>query len=61
MEDIFCINDFNDDPCEVWPTESVALTIQAYIKKVNAAAVFTFDKRGVSGHLNHIAAYSGAK
>lgn len=49
----------------VWPNEHVAAVVAKHIEELEATrpvdALITFDKRGVSGHLNHIAAYNGTR
>ena len=60
-EDIFCLDDFEDNPNELWPGKLVAEAVKSYISKLDAKTIFTFDRQGVSCHLNHIAAFKGAR
>jgi len=60
-QDIYCLDEFQDDPNQLWTTTAVAEVIKIHVLKVNASVIFTFDNCGVSGHLNHIATNAGAK
>ncbi|XP_008548669.1 N-acetylglucosaminyl-phosphatidylinositol de-N-acetylase [Microplitis demolitor] len=46
-----------DDPKVQWPGNIVSENILHYIETYKMNAVVTFDKRGVSGHKNHISLY----
>ena len=40
-----------------WCEETIAQRVCKYIEENNIKAIFTFDKHGVSGHVNHQAIY----
>ena len=42
-----------------WEAADVASCVQETAQRVRAAAVLTFDERGVSGHCNHVATHRG--
>ncbi len=44
---------------ERWPEPLVAQLVGSSVRAVQAAAVLTFDARGVSGHANHVATHRG--
>ncbi|XP_012266761.1 N-acetylglucosaminyl-phosphatidylinositol de-N-acetylase isoform X2 [Athalia rosae] len=48
-----------DDPKVQWPKNIVAETILLHVESYRINAVVTFDKRGVSGHRNHISIFYG--
>eukprot|EP01035_Chromulina_nebulosa_P027758 gene27758-36544_t len=43
----------------VWPEEIVSDIIIEFTRLLNPDIIITFDERGVSGHINHIAAFRG--
>lgn len=49
----------------VWPNEYVSSVVGKHVDSISRStpvdALITFDKGGVSGHLNHIAAYNGTR
>ena len=49
-----------DDPCVRWKEQLVSNIISRHVSSLNIDTVITFDRRGVSGHKNHIAVYYGA-
>lgn len=58
-----CVGDDKlvDGMKEKWCEETVRKYIADYVKDHNIRAIFTFDKGGVSKHINHIAVYSALK
>ncbi|XP_006875967.1 PREDICTED: N-acetylglucosaminyl-phosphatidylinositol de-N-acetylase [Chrysochloris asiatica] len=46
---------FPDDPSVQWDTEHVASALLQHMEANDINLVVTFDARGVSGHINHIA------
>lgn len=50
---------FEDSQNSVWDSKAVADTLHLYIKKLNIDSIITFDKDGISGHLNHKSIYHG--
>ncbi|XP_063934584.1 N-acetylglucosaminyl-phosphatidylinositol de-N-acetylase-like [Zophobas morio] len=63
IEDIFNLAtcQFLDNPLEEWPKESIAELVFEFIKKYNINLIFTFDEKGISGHLNHRSIYYGLR
>ncbi|GAC95597.1 glycan biosynthesis protein [Pseudozyma hubeiensis SY62] len=47
----------------IWPNEHISSVVAKHIDSLSQPidALITFDKRGVSEHLNHIAAYNGTR
>ncbi|KAJ2805637.1 hypothetical protein H4R20_002008 [Coemansia guatemalensis] len=62
-DSVIIVDDQNlpDDPKKAWNVALVAKTIEAVVAAGDVDTVFTFDRQGVSGHPNHIAAYMGVK
>ncbi|KAJ2688637.1 N-acetylglucosaminyl-phosphatidylinositol de-N-acetylase [Coemansia spiralis] len=62
-DSVIIVDDPNlpDDPHRAWNVALVARTVEAVVVAGDVDAVFTFDRQGVSGHQNHIAAYMGVK
>ncbi|KAJ1718377.1 hypothetical protein LPJ61_006661, partial [Coemansia biformis] len=62
-DSVIIVDDPNlpDDPKKAWNIALVAKTVEAVVVAGDVDAVFTFDRQGVSGHQNHIAAYMGVK
>ncbi|KAJ2768070.1 hypothetical protein IWQ56_002248 [Coemansia nantahalensis] len=62
-DSVIIVDDPNlpDDPRRAWNVALVARTVEAVVVAGDVDAVFTFDRQGVSGHQNHIAAYMGVK
>ncbi|KAJ2845776.1 hypothetical protein IWW36_004647, partial [Coemansia brasiliensis] len=62
-DSVIIVDDPNlpDDPKKAWNVPLVARTVEAVVTAGDVDVVFTFDKQGVSGHSNHIAAYMGVK
>ncbi|XP_007943771.1 N-acetylglucosaminyl-phosphatidylinositol de-N-acetylase [Orycteropus afer afer] len=52
---------FPDDPGVQWDTEHVASLLLQHIEANGINLVVTFDARGVSGHINHIAVHAGVR
>ncbi|EST09921.1 N-acetylglucosaminyl phosphatidylinositol deacetylase-related [Kalmanozyma brasiliensis GHG001] len=48
-----------------WPTQHISSVVGKHINSLKRSspidALITFDKHGISGHLNHIAAYNGTR
>ena len=44
---------------ERWPEPIIAKLVDASVCATRAKAVVTFDARGVSGHVNHVATHRG--
>lgn len=40
-----------------WCEETIVQRVKGYVEENNIKAIFTFDKHGVSGHVNHQAIY----
>ncbi|CAK86263.1 unnamed protein product (macronuclear) [Paramecium tetraurelia] len=53
------INDeqLQDSMSVMWPIEKIQKIVEEYIAENNIKGVITFDNKGISGHLNHIACY----
>ncbi|CAD8151799.1 unnamed protein product [Paramecium octaurelia] len=49
--------DLQDSMTATWPIEKIQKIVQKYIDENNIKGIITFDKHGISGHLNHIACY----
>ncbi|CAD8067364.1 unnamed protein product [Paramecium primaurelia] len=49
--------DLQDSMSVMWPIEKIQKIVEEYIDENNIKGVITFDKKGISGHLNHIACY----
>lgn len=45
----------------LWPADHISSVISSHIKTHPVEALITFDKRGVSDHLNHMATYNGTR
>ncbi|SAM70583.1 related to N-acetylglucosaminyl-phosphatidylinositol de-N-acetylase [Ustilago bromivora] len=46
----------------VWPNDHIASLVNKHINTLpSIEALITFDKRGVSGHTNHVATYNGTR
>ncbi|KAI8988707.1 putative deacetylase LmbE-like domain-containing protein [Pilobolus umbonatus] len=45
----------------VWDINTISDIIHDFVTKNKIDTIITFDQQGVSGHVNHIAAYEGAK
>jgi N-acetylglucosaminylphosphatidylinositol deacetylase len=52
--------EFQDGP-SLWKDHDVASRIDVLVRNNAPAVIFTFDSRGVSGHLNHRSLYSGLR
>ncbi|KAM6163011.1 N-acetylglucosaminyl-phosphatidylinositol de-N-acetylase [Rhynchocyon petersi] len=52
---------FPDDPGVQWDTEHVASILLQHTEANGINLVVTFDARGVSGHINHIALYTAVR
>uniref|UniRef100_G3TJL3 N-acetylglucosaminylphosphatidylinositol deacetylase n=1 Tax=Loxodonta africana TaxID=9785 RepID=G3TJL3_LOXAF len=52
---------FPDDPGVQWDTEHVASVLLQHIEANGINLVVTFDARGVSGHINHIALHAAVR
>ncbi|KAG9301522.1 hypothetical protein G9A89_008374 [Geosiphon pyriformis] len=50
-----------DNPSEIWNSDVIFNILKEYIEKNSIDTIITFDDRGISGHLNHISAFNGAK
>ncbi|XP_067144284.1 N-acetylglucosaminyl-phosphatidylinositol de-N-acetylase [Centruroides vittatus] len=48
-----------DDPMCLWREDLVGNIILKFIEKLSIDTVFTFDEKGISGHLNHKSLYNG--
>lgn len=53
--------DLRDGMTTEWPSETVGAVLDAYSEGVAFDYIITFDKKGVSGHVNHTATYEGTK
>lgn len=58
---VFNESELQDDPDVIWDEDLVSKLVLRQIVKCEAEMVLTFDKTGVSGHSNHIAAYRGVR
>ena len=47
------ITNMQDDPKHWWPKDNLSQIIDHYIKSFQADLVITFDRGGISGHVNH--------
>jgi len=52
---------FRDDPKLYWDTDQVKMEIKKAVSHWDINAIISFDKYGVSGHLNHISCYYAIK
>ena len=65
--DVLILNssDFPDSMNTTWPSETIANTLSSAFKITGASSpiddLITFDAGGVSGHVNHISLYEGAR
>lgn len=48
-----------DGPSCSWNANLVGRIVQKYIKCFSADTVITFDKSGISGHMNHVGVHKG--
>ncbi|KAJ1968228.1 hypothetical protein IWQ62_001365 [Dispira parvispora] len=62
-ENIVIVDDpaLPDNPKKVWNVKMVAKLVEKCVVDRGIGSVFTFDMRGVSGHMNHIAVYLGVQ
>ncbi|KAF8934524.1 putative deacetylase LmbE-like domain-containing protein [Dissophora ornata] len=51
--------ELKDGPKELWDPSLVGDQMNLYAKKHNIETIITFDDRGVSSHINHVACYVG--
>lgn len=63
IDHVSCVGDDKliDGMKEKWCEETIRKYVFEYIKQNSIKAVFTFDKNGVSDHINHKALYSALK
>jgi N-acetylglucosaminylphosphatidylinositol deacetylase len=47
------LTDLQDNFYRWWPKENISEIVEKYIKKFQIDLVITFDRGGISGHLNH--------
>ena len=52
---------FKDGPRAEWDVDDVARSIEKELERGDFKSVLTFDSRGVSGHINHVACSVGAR
>lgn len=45
--------DLQDNPSQWWPKDNISLIIDHYIRRFQIDLVITFDRGGISGHVNH--------
>ncbi|RKP35908.1 N-acetylglucosaminyl-phosphatidylinositol de-N-acetylase [Dimargaris cristalligena] len=50
-----------DDPKRVWNIKLIAKIVETCVVERGIGSLFTFDTRGVSGHINHIATNLGVQ
>ncbi|XP_076035825.1 phosphatidylinositol glycan anchor biosynthesis class L [Oratosquilla oratoria] len=50
-----------DNPHVMWPTTRTANIISHHANSLDIDMIITFDRRGVSGHINHCSVYSAVK
>nr|CAG8592535.1 13228_t:CDS:2 [Entrophospora candida] len=50
-----------NNPKKYWDPVLISTIIKDYVIKNGVEVIITFDNKGISGHLNHISAYNGAK
>ncbi|CAG8649483.1 3937_t:CDS:2, partial [Ambispora leptoticha] len=50
-----------DNPNTSWNTGLIADILKEYVEKNGIDTIISFDEYGISGHLNHIAAFHGAE
>ncbi|KAJ1657540.1 hypothetical protein IWQ61_003079 [Dispira simplex] len=62
-ENIVIVDDpaLPDNPSKVWNVKMVAKLVEKCVVDRGIGSLFTFDMRGVSGHMNHIAVYLGVQ
>ncbi|KAJ1914288.1 N-acetylglucosaminyl-phosphatidylinositol de-N-acetylase [Tieghemiomyces parasiticus] len=62
-ENIIIVDDpsLPDNPNKVWNIQLVARIIEKCVVDRGIGSIFTFDQRGVSGHMNHIAVNLGVQ
>lgn len=56
-----CDKDLIDGMKEEWCLKTIQGYVREYANEKNIKAIFTFDKKGVSGHKNHISINSAMK
>jgi N-acetylglucosaminylphosphatidylinositol deacetylase len=47
------LTDLQDDPHRWWPRGNISEIVEKYIKQFQIDLLITFDRGGISGHLNH--------
>ena len=47
------LTDLQDDSHRWWPKENISEIVEKYIKQFEIDLVITFDRGGISGHINH--------
>jgi N-acetylglucosaminylphosphatidylinositol deacetylase len=47
------LTDLQDDPHRWWPRGNISEIVEKYIKQFHIDLLITFDRGGISGHLNH--------
>ncbi|CAF3600805.1 unnamed protein product, partial [Rotaria sp. Silwood2] len=55
------LTDLQDNPHRWWPKENISEIVEQYIKKFEIDLLITFDKGGISGHINHKSLSIGIK
>ncbi|CAH7683162.1 putative deacetylase LmbE-like domain-containing protein [Phakopsora pachyrhizi] len=51
--DVMDLSSVQDDPEKWWPTDTISLTVKQHVDQWMIETIVTFDKGGVSGHINH--------
>ncbi|CAF1316366.1 unnamed protein product [Adineta steineri] len=47
------LTDLQDNPHRWWPKWNISDVVQKYVKKFHIDLLITFDRGGISGHINH--------
>ncbi|CAF4485376.1 unnamed protein product [Rotaria socialis] len=55
------LTDLQDNPKHWWPQRNISEIVETYIKQFQIDLLITFDKSGISGHINHKSIALGIK
>lgn len=64
VEQVFCLNAFEDNPHNRWDTRDIAQVLEKTLTESceqQDIRILTFDQGGVSGHANHVDTYRGVQ
>jgi N-acetylglucosaminylphosphatidylinositol deacetylase len=47
------VSDLQDDPRRWWPKQTIRRTVETYVNRFRIDLLITFDRGGITGHINH--------